>query len=111
MRALRAAPAAWLNRALAAGILVFLVLVPPLHVVSAFNLSQIGCFMLSGGKVQPKELIRVEIMFPDDAPIYLWAEVVEKAEEIGFAMKFTSVDEADQTRLGQFVQRCLASRK
>ncbi len=75
------------------------------------NLSQIGCFMLSGGKVQPKELIRVEIMFPDDAPIYLWAEVVEKAEEIGFAMKFTSVDEADQTRLGQFVQRCLASRK
>ena len=42
MRARRAAPAAWINRALAAGILAFLVLVPPLHVVSAFNLSQIG---------------------------------------------------------------------
>src|SRR5439155_1686746 len=42
MGARRAAPAAWINRALAAGILAFLVLVPPLHVVSAFNLSQIG---------------------------------------------------------------------
>jgi hypothetical protein len=67
--------------------------------------------MLSGGKVQPKELIRVEIIFPDDAPIYLWAEVVENAEEIGFAINFTSVDEADQMRLAQFVQRSLAPRR
>lgn len=38
----RAAPATWINRAVAAVIVVFLVLVPPLHVVSAFNLSQLG---------------------------------------------------------------------
>ena len=31
-----------INRAIAAAILVFLVVAPPLHVVSAFNLSQIG---------------------------------------------------------------------
>jgi len=75
------------------------------------SLSKVGCFMLSGGKVQPKELVRVEIMFPDDAPIYLWAEVVENADEIGFSMHFTSIDEADLTRLGQFVQRRLAPRR
>ncbi len=73
------------------------------------SLSTLGCFVLSGGRVEPKELIRLEIMFPDDAPIYMWAEVVETAEEIGFAMQFTSVEEADQARLGQFVQRLLTA--
>jgi branched-chain amino acid transport system permease protein len=34
--------AAWINRAVAVAILVFLVLVPPLHVLSSFNLSTIG---------------------------------------------------------------------
>ena len=71
------------------------------------SLSTIGCFVLSGGKVEPKELIRLEIMFPEDAPIYLWAEVVEKAEEIGFAMQFTSIEDADQERLGKFLQPLL----
>jgi len=37
-----AAQATWINRAVAAGILVFLVLAPPLHIVSDFNLSQVG---------------------------------------------------------------------
>src|SRR5688572_26449232 len=73
------------------------------------SLSVRGCFVLSGGKVEPKELIRLEIMFPNEEPIYLWAEVVEKAEEIGFAMQFTSVEEADQARLGQYVDRFLAA--
>ena len=68
------------------------------------SLSTLGCFVLSGGTVEPKELIRLEIMFPDDEPIYMWAEVVETAEEIGFAMQFTSLEEADQARLGQFLQ-------
>lgn len=38
----RAAPAQWINRAVAAGILVFLVLASPLGIVSDFNLSQVG---------------------------------------------------------------------
>jgi branched-chain amino acid transport system permease protein len=38
----RAAPAKWINRTVAAGILVFLVLAPPLDIVSDFNLSQVG---------------------------------------------------------------------
>jgi hypothetical protein len=71
------------------------------------SLSTLGCFVLSGGKVEPKELIRLEIMFPDDPPICMWAEVVETAEEIGFAMQFTSMEEADQARLAQFMQRRL----
>ena len=73
------------------------------------SLSIIGCFVLSGGSVEPKELIRLEIMFPEDPPIYLWAEVVEKAEEIGFAMQFTSIDDSDKERLDMFLQPLLRS--
>lgn len=75
------------------------------------SLSTLGCFVLSGGKVEPKELIRLEIMFPDAAPIYMWAEVVEDAEEIGFSMQFTLIEDADKARLEEFMQRCLAAQK
>ena len=41
-RRFEAAPATWINRTIAVGILVFLVLAPPLDAVSDFNLSQVG---------------------------------------------------------------------
>jgi branched-chain amino acid transport system permease protein len=41
-RRFEAAPAKWINRTIALGILVFLVLAPPLDAVSEFNLSQVG---------------------------------------------------------------------
>ena len=72
------------------------------------SLSKTGCFVLSGGKVKTKELIRLEIMIPDDEPICLWAEVVEEADEIGFAMQFTSAEEAELARLETFLQKCLS---
>jgi hypothetical protein len=72
------------------------------------SLSKLGCFVLSGGKVKAKELIRLEIMFPDDAASTLWGEVVEAADEIGFAMQFTSSEATDQAQLEQFVQLHLA---
>jgi len=69
------------------------------------SLSENGCFVLSGGKVDSKELIRLEIMFPDDDPIYVWAEVVDVADEIGFALQFTSLEKADEARLVEFLRR------
>jgi hypothetical protein len=68
------------------------------------NLSVSGCFVLSGGKVQPGELIRLEIYLPDDEPIYLWGEVVDEADEIGFAARFTSTEDEDHARLVRFIQ-------
>jgi hypothetical protein len=68
------------------------------------NLSVNGCFLLSGGKVEPKELVRVEITLPGQNPMYFWAEVVDAAYEIGFAVHFTSTDEEDQKRLSDFVE-------
>ena len=73
------------------------------------NLSKNGCFILTGGNVETKELIRLEIMFPDDASIYPWGEVVEVADEIGFALQFTSLDTADEKQLAKFLQLLLTA--
>jgi PilZ domain len=72
------------------------------------SLSVNGCFILSGGRVQPKELVRLEIHLPDDDPVNVWGEVVDEAYEIGFAAKFTSPsDDEDQARLLRFITAAL----
>jgi hypothetical protein len=74
------------------------------------SLSKLGCFVLSGGQVRPKELIRLEIWLNDEAEaIVQWGAVVEVADEIGFALHFTSSEEADQVLLDQFPQLYLTS--
>jgi len=65
--------------------------------------------VLTGGKVDHKELIRLEINLPDGRLVYLWSEVVDEAEDIGFAVKFTSVSEEDQESLDQFIRLTLAA--
>jgi hypothetical protein len=74
---------------------------------SVTNLSVTGCFVLSGGSVEPRELLRLEITFPDNDQIYPWAEVVEEAGEIGFAVRFTSMDDDEQDRLQRFIAHAL----
>lgn len=66
------------------------------------SLSVTGCFILSGGEVSAKELVRVEIHL-SDGPIFAWAEVVDHAYEIGFAARFTALEDDDQDRLNRFV--------
>jgi len=66
------------------------------------DLSTTGCFLLSGGQVEAKELVRLEIELPD-GPIYFWAEVVDAAYEIGFAVRFTAIEDVDEKRLVEFV--------
>ena len=75
---------------------------------SVTNLSSTGCFVLSGGTVEAKELIRLEITFPDDQQIYPWAEVVDEASEIGFAVRFTSMDDEESEKLESFLRRALS---
>lgn len=72
------------------------------------SLSETGCFVLTGGKVEPKELIRLEIELPNQPAVYFWSEVVEEAYEIGFAVRFTACDEDDRMRLAAFVRAGLA---
>ena len=71
------------------------------------SLSKSGCFVLSGGKVKAQEIIRLDILLPHDEQIQVWAKVVDEADEIGFALQFTLVEEADQQRLEEFLQQNL----
>lgn len=76
---------------------------------SVTSLSVTGCFVLTGGTVETKELIRLEIILPDETEIYAWAEVVEAANEIGFAVRFTSMSDDEREHLEQFVKQALAT--
>ena len=62
------------------------------------SLSESGCFILSAGQVQQKELIRLEIDFPAGAACF-WSEVVDEAYEIGFAVRFTAAGDEDMELL------------
>ena len=69
------------------------------------DLSRNGCFVLSGGKVEKKELVWLEIQLTDQKAVNFWAEVVDHATEIGFALKFNSGSPEDEAMLARFLDR------
>src|SRR6188474_1493775 len=68
------------------------------------DLSRSGCFVLTGGKVEVKELVWLEIQLDDSQSINFWAEVVDTASEIGFALKFNSSSPEDEATLAKFLE-------
>lgn len=69
------------------------------------DLSRSGCFVLTGGKVEVKELVSLEISLTETQVVNFWAEVVDTAPEIGFALKFNSSSPEDQTILASFLEK------
>lgn len=68
------------------------------------DLSRSGCFVLTGGKVEIKELVWLEIQLTDTQAVNFWAEVVDEASEIGFALKFNSSSPEDEQVLAKFLE-------
>ena len=68
------------------------------------DLSRSGCFVLTGGKVDMKELVWLEIKLNDTQAVHFWAEVVNEAAEIGFALKFNSSSPEDEAALAEFLE-------
>ena len=73
------------------------------------DLSRSGCFVLTGGKVEVKELVWLEIQLTPQQTVNCWAEVVNQAPEIGFALKFNSSSLEDEATLAAFVEKILQS--
>jgi PilZ domain len=69
------------------------------------DLSRSGCFVLSGGKVEVKELVWIEIELTDRQKVNFWAEVVNQSPEIGFALKFNSSSPEDEAALAAFLEK------
>ena len=73
------------------------------------SLSSNGCFMLSGGRVKPKEPVRLHITLPNNETVTIVAEVVDFANEIGFAARFIFIEVADELVLTSFIEERLAA--
>ena len=68
------------------------------------DISRNGCFVLTGGNVEVKELVWLEIQLTDQQTVNFWAEVVSKSSEIGFALKFNSSSPEDEAALAKFLE-------
>jgi hypothetical protein len=75
------------------------------------DLSRSGCFVLSGGKVEVKELVSLEIHLTDQQTVNFWAEVVDQASEIGFALKFNSTSPEDEAALSKYLEEIFQGKK
>ena len=73
------------------------------------DLSRNGCFMLTGGKVEVKELVWLEIHLTEMQTVHFWAEVVDAASEIGFALKFNSSSPEDEAALAAYLEKIFQS--
>jgi len=73
------------------------------------DLSRSGCFILTGGKVEVKELVWLEIQLTENQAVNFWAEVVDQASEIGFALKFNSSSPEDENALAKFLENIFQS--
>src|SRR4029450_9536943 len=67
------------------------------------DLSRNGCFVLTGGNVEVKEIVWLEIQLTDQQKVNFGAEVVNQASEIGFALKFNSTSPEDEATLAKFL--------
>ena len=68
------------------------------------DLSRSGCFMLTAGKVEVKELVWLEIQLTEQQTVNFWAEVVDQASDIGFALKFNSSSPEDEAALAKYLE-------
>ncbi len=73
------------------------------------DISRNGCFVLSAGKVDVKELVWLEIQLPEQQMVHFWAEVVDEASDIGFALKFNSAGTEDESSLASFLEQVFQS--
>ncbi len=73
------------------------------------DLSRNGCFVLSGGKVEVKELVWLEIQLSNLQTVNFWGEVVNEATEIGFAVRFNSSSPEDEASLAKYLESVFQS--
>ncbi|HYX30930.1 MAG TPA: PilZ domain-containing protein [Pyrinomonadaceae bacterium] len=68
------------------------------------DLSSSGCFILTGGEVHPRELVKLKIRLPQEV-VTLWGNVVYAVSEMGFAVLFVFESESDS----QLIARVISS--
>jgi PilZ domain len=67
------------------------------------DMSVSGCFVLCSGEVDDGENVKIFFPLTDGRKIQLWGEVVNHVFEIGFAIKFIELSDAQKEFLEVFV--------
>ncbi len=65
------------------------------------DISVDGCFVLTGGRVAPYELITLEIQLPSDEWIGAWGQVVNYTPEIGFGVRYIKFGRREREELAR----------
>jgi hypothetical protein len=71
------------------------------------DLSASGCFILTNDNAETNELIRIEMQLYGGKWIYMWGEIVYRAPEIGFGLRFTGSPEPEQTLIARLIEYAL----
>jgi len=68
------------------------------------DMSGVGCFILCTGEVEDGENVKIFFPLTDGRKIQLWGEVTNHVYEIGFAIRFIELSEAQKDFLEVFVE-------
>ncbi|MCY7346260.1 MAG: PilZ domain-containing protein [Pyrinomonadaceae bacterium] len=67
------------------------------------DISPVGCFILCSGEVEDGENVKIFFPLTDGRKIQFWGEVSNHIFEIGFAIKFIELSDAQKEFLEVFV--------
>lgn len=67
------------------------------------DLSRQGCFVLCSGEVEDGENVKVFLPLADGMRVQFWGEVINHIYEIGFAVHFIELSDAQMDFLNKFV--------
>ena len=70
---------------------------------SVCDLSSGGCFVLTGGELSAKELVRLELIL-DDQIVTVWGYIVYHVLEMGFALRFVLQIEDDRRAIEHLIE-------
>lgn len=67
------------------------------------DISTIGCFILTSGEVSDGETVKIFLPLTDGMKVQFWGEVGNHVFEIGFAVSFVELSEAQKDFLEKFI--------
>jgi len=67
------------------------------------DVSAVGCFILSSGELTDGESVKIFLPLTDGMKVQFWGEVVNHVFEIGFAVRFIELSEAQKDFLEKFI--------
>lgn len=69
------------------------------------DISELGCFVLSSGDINEGDTLRLLLPLGDGMKVHLLGEVKNHVFEIGFALRFISLSEAQTRVLREFIAK------